>query len=139
MTLARHLAAIDLLRARALPEAGYHLAESAVADAVTPEEQPGEWGLDQAEAECDALALLLAARWGPPRPFALPHLLLPRSEAGEEETEEIPDPWGLLTASLPDLRLWRPDDRGPWVALGLTGSAQDGFRLVVCVTEIDPP
>lgn len=123
MTLDRHLAALDLLRARPFGAHGHHLAELAPGDSADPE---------QAEAERTALTELLAARWGPPDHVGLASLLL-RAERGEP----IPEPWHLLSASLPDVELWRVEGR--WVALGLIGAAEDAYRLVVCVTVIDPP
>ncbi|MCT4353651.1 hypothetical protein M5362_10980 [Streptomyces sp. Je 1-79] len=122
MTLAQHLAALELLRARAFPEEGYHLAELAV-------EEPTE---EQAEAEREALALLLGSRWGPPRLVSL-YSLLARAGGGEE----IPAPWGLLCASVPDIQLWRVDAR--WVALAHARLGEDGHGLLACVTEVDPP
>lgn len=122
MTLARHLAALDLLRARPFPEEGYHLTELAV-------EEPTE---EQAEAEREALALLLETRWGPPRLVSL-YSLVARTGSGEE----IPEPWGLICASVPDIQLWRVDAR--WIALGLTRRGADGPGLLACVTGVDPP
>lgn len=122
MTLAQHLAALDLLRARAFPEEGYHLAELAVG-------APSE---EQAEAEREALALVLAGRWGPPALVGLSSML-----ARHGEGEAIPRPWDLLCTSVPDIQLWRVGDR--WVALGLARWDAAGFRLVACHTEVDPP
>ncbi|MGW2204668.1 hypothetical protein [Streptomyces sp. NPDC001774] len=122
MTLARHLAVLDLLRARPFPEEGYHLTELAIAE-------PTE---EQAEAEREALALLLETRWGPPQLVSL-HSLLARAGAGED----IPRPWALICASVPDIQLWRVDTR--WIVLGLTRRGEDGHALLACVTEVDPP
>ncbi|MEU6932677.1 hypothetical protein AB0A05_26370 [Streptomyces sp. NPDC046374] len=123
MTLERHLAALDLLRARPFGERAHHLAELAPAD-------PAAAG--QTEAERTALAGLLTARWGPPDRYGLGSLLL-RAERGER----IPEPWSLLSCSVPDVELWRAEGR--WIALCLLGAAEDTHRLLVCVTEVDPP
>ncbi|MEU6880031.1 hypothetical protein [Streptomyces sp. NPDC046712] len=122
MTLAQHLATVDLLRARAFPADGYHLTELALAD---PREE-------QAEAEREALALLFAARWGPPDHIGL-FGLLHRYGAGEE----IPRPWDLLCTTVPDVQVWRVDGR--WIVLGAPEEGGAGVRLLVCVTEVDPP
>ncbi|WP_137990702.1 hypothetical protein [Streptomyces vilmorinianum] len=122
MTLAQHLATVDLLRARAFPADGYHLAELAVEDPRA----------EQAEAEREALALLLADRWGPPDHLGL-YGLLHRYGAGEA----IPRPWDLLCTALPEVQLWRADGR--WIVLGTPEEAGAPARLLVCVTEVDPP
>ncbi|MEV4945758.1 hypothetical protein [Streptomyces sp. NPDC053755] len=143
MTLAQHLAALDLLRARALPQEGYHLAELAVDgpsadDLHDPshdlyEDRHDDLHEEQARAEWDALALVLTGRWGPPRVVELSPLL-GRYAAGDA----IPGPWDLLCTSVPDVRLWRAEDR--WVALGLVrGGDGAGFRLVACLMVTDPP
>ncbi|GAA2812632.1 hypothetical protein [Streptomyces showdoensis] len=127
MTLDRHLAALDLLRDRPFGDRAHHLAELAIGD--TP---GGAVDAEGADAERTALAGLLAARWGPPDRLGLGSLLL-RAERGERMAE----PWGLLSTSVPDVELWRAEGR--WIALGLVGAAEDAYRLLVCVTEVDPP
>ncbi|MER8045532.1 hypothetical protein [Streptomyces sp. NPDC094032] len=127
MTLERHLAALDRLRARPFGDGAHHLAELATGDAPADATDA-----EQAEAERAALAGLLTARWGPPDRFALGTLLL-RADRGER----LPQPWDLLSASVPDVELWRVERR--WIALGLLGAAGDAYRLLVCVTEVDPP
>ncbi|MFD9035154.1 hypothetical protein ACFVZW_29060 [Streptomyces sp. NPDC059567] len=122
MTLAQHLTALDLLRARAFPAEGFHMTELAV-------EEPTE---EQAEAEREALALLLEARWGPPHLVGL-YGLLARVGAGEA----MPQPWALISTSVPDIQLWRVDTH--WVALGLTRCGEGEFRLLAWITETDPP
>jgi hypothetical protein len=122
MTLAQHLTALDLLRVRAFPAEGFHMTELSVED-------PTE---EQAEAEREALALLLEVRWGPPDLLGL-YGLLARAEAGEA----IPQPWSLICASVPDIQLWRVDAR--WVALGLAPCGEGEFRLLAWVTETEPP
>ncbi|MET9952701.1 hypothetical protein ABZ135_14290 [Streptomyces sp. NPDC006339] len=122
MTLARHVATLDLLRGRPFRDGGHHLAELAAADASE----------EQTEAERAALAELLAARWGPPDRLGLGSLPL-RAERGER----IPAPWDLLGEAVPDVELWRADGR--WIALGLVRSAEDAYRILVCVTAVDPP
>ncbi|GAA3398168.1 hypothetical protein [Streptomyces roseoviridis] len=122
MTLARHVATLDLLRGRPFRDGGHHLAELAAADASE----------EQTEAERTALAELLAARWGPPDRLGLGTLLL-RAERGER----IPAPWDLLSETAADIELWRADGR--WIALGVVRAAEDTHRILVCVTAVDPP
>ncbi|MFF7178781.1 hypothetical protein [Streptomyces sp. NPDC008121] len=136
MTLAQHLAALDLLRARALPQEGYHLAElefGGPADGPSVEES-WEERVEQAVAERDALAVLLAGRWGPPRIVTLSPLLDRYAEG-----EAIAAPWDLLCTSVPEARVWQVEDR--WLVLGLTpgSAAGTGLRLLTCLTETPPP
>ncbi|MCK8678554.1 MULTISPECIES: hypothetical protein [Streptomyces] len=138
MTTARHLATIDRLRALPFPRApgpaavgegggpGYHLAELR----TTEERYAAE---EQYAAERDALAVLLGARWGAPQAFSLWSLL-----ARAAEQEEIPEPWATLSRRVPDVDLWRADDR--WIAIGVCRWYEDQpCRLVVAVTTVDPP
>ncbi|MFJ3905586.1 hypothetical protein [Streptomyces sp. NPDC090025] len=121
-TLARHVAALDLLRGRPFRDGGHHLAELAPAD-------PSE---EQAEAERTALGGLLTGRWGPPQHLGLGSIPL-RAARGEH----IPRPWDLLGDAVPDIELWRAEGR--WIALGVVRTAQDEHRILVCVTTVDPP
>ncbi|MFJ7066130.1 hypothetical protein [Streptomyces sp. NPDC101115] len=122
MTLARHVAALDLLRGRPFRDGGHHLAELSAADASE----------EQTEAERTALAGRLADRWGPPQHIGLGSLLL-RSERGEH----IPAPWDLLSETAADVELWRADGR--WIVLGVVRTGEDEHRILVCVTAVDPP
>ncbi|GGT94763.1 MULTISPECIES: hypothetical protein [Streptomyces] len=145
MTTARHLAAIDLLRSRAFPEApgrtelgesgpGFHIAELATSEEFW-EDDGTRWleVADQYEAERVALSVLLAARWGPPRIMGL-WSLLERGMAGED----IPEPWSSLSGQAPDLHLWRVEGR--WTALGVSNWDKElPFQLLAVVTTVDPP
>ncbi|MGW5867686.1 hypothetical protein ACWFRJ_36725 [Streptomyces sp. NPDC055239] len=163
MSTAQHLAAIDLLRSREFPAEhgrshggfggpGYHVAELLTSDDFW-EDDGTEWEAteEQYEAERDGLTVLLAERWGPPRIFSLASLF-ERSmgdgydaESYEDEDEgdgdsgeDIPEPWGSLSASVPDLHLWRTDGR--WIALGVSQSDRElPFQLLAVITETDPP
>ncbi|MGW0908971.1 hypothetical protein [Streptomyces sp. NPDC002853] len=123
---------------------------------------------DQYDAERDALTVLLAERWGAPQIFSLASVFeraqgdayggeddwddwgedggggtgdsgTGDGEAeGEGEGEDIPEPWGSLSSSVPDLHLWRVDGR--WIALGVSQWDKElPFQLLAVVTEIDPP
>ncbi|MEU7565260.1 hypothetical protein [Streptomyces fradiae] len=145
MTTARHhLATIDLLRARPFPRQrgrfdvgeagpGYHIAELATSEDFS--EDPDRWEevADQYEAERDALGVLLAERWGEPHVFSL-WSVFERGAGGEE----LPEPWGTLSAHVPDVHLWRADGR--WTALGVSQWDRElPFQLLAVVTETDPP
>ncbi|MFF1380029.1 hypothetical protein [Streptomyces sp. NPDC058308] len=154
MSTAQHLAAIDLLRFREFPAEhgrsecgsegpGYHMAELLTSDSFW-EDDGTLWQAteEQYEAERDALAVLLADRWGPPQRFSLASLFerAVRAEAAEEgdEGEEIPEPWAQLSSAVPDLHLWRADGR--WIALGVAQWDKElPFQLLAVVTETDPP
>ncbi|MFD7445297.1 hypothetical protein [Streptomyces sp. NPDC059909] len=145
MTIARHLATIDLLRARPFPARpgrsdvgdsgpGYHTAELSTSEDFWEDRSHMEIVGEQYEAEREALAALLSRRWGPPQVFSL-NSVFTRSF---EEAEEIPDPWDTLSASVPDVHLWRVEDR--WVLLGVSKwDAELPYQLLVVVTAIDPP
>ncbi|WP_055696961.1 MULTISPECIES: hypothetical protein [Streptomyces] len=157
MSTAQHLAAIDLLRSREFPAEhgrsacgaegpGYHIAELLTSDTFW-EDDGTRWHAaeEQFEAERDGLTVLLADRWGPPQRFSLARLFERAMEedfetgghAGEE-TEEIPEPWRQLCSAVPDLHLWRVEDR--WIALGVAQWDRElPFQLLAVVTEIDPP
>ncbi|MEU9980751.1 hypothetical protein [Streptomyces sp. NPDC050856] len=145
MTTARHLATVDALRSRPFPAQrgrsdvgdsgpGHHIAELATSedfweDDGTRRELTG----DQFEAEREALAAVLSGRWGRPQVFSL-WSLLERGLAGEP----LPEPWGTLSGSVPDVHLWRVDGR--WLALGVSQWDKElPFQLLAVVTETDPP
>ncbi|MFC5802881.1 hypothetical protein [Streptomyces formicae] len=145
MTLARHVATIDLLRSRPFPAEpgrsdvgacgpGFHLAELTMSDGFWEDRSMGEAVEEQCEAEREALALLLSERWGEAQVFSLASLLARAVDGGEE----IPEPWGTLSNSVPDVHLWRADGR--WIALGVSQWGSElPFQLVAAVTDADPP
>ncbi|MFG2651896.1 hypothetical protein [Streptomyces sp. NPDC048436] len=148
MSTAQHLAAIDLLCSREFPAEhgrsgsgvggpGYHIAELLTSDGFW-EDDGTQWEAtaDQYDAERDGLSVLLADRWGAPQIFSLAGLF-ERTQGGDE-VEDVSEPWGSLSASVPDLHLWRVDGR--WIALGVSQWDKElPFQLLAVVTEIDPP
>ncbi|UQT60014.1 hypothetical protein M4V62_35920 [Streptomyces durmitorensis] len=161
MSTAQHLAAIDLLRSREFPAEhgrspcgtggpGYHIAELLTSGDFW-EDDGTQWEAtaDQYEAERDGLTVLLAERWGAPQMFSLASLFERTLSDGDDEGdsdseskegagEDIPEPWGSLSSSVPDLHLWRVDGR--WIALGVSQWDKElPFQLLAVVTEIDPP
>ncbi|MCS0635653.1 hypothetical protein NX801_08245 [Streptomyces sp. LP05-1] len=145
MTTARHLLTIDQLRSRPFPGRrgrsgavesgpGFHLAELAAGEAFHEDGGAGRAAAEeQYDAEREALALLLAGRWGPPQRFGL-WSLRRRALAGEE----IPEPWAGLAHTVPDLYLWRVGER--WLALGVAQWGPElAFQLLAAVTTTDPP
>ncbi|GAA2508507.1 hypothetical protein [Streptomyces gobitricini] len=145
MTTARHLATIDQLRFLPFPGkfsrtdrgysgVGYHLVDLATSEDFWDDDGTRrEIVEDQYEAERDALAVLLTARWGEPQVFSL-WSVFDRGMAGEE----IPDPWDALSQSVPDVHSWRVDGR--WIVVGVAHWDKElPFQLVAAVTETDPP
>lgn len=166
MSTAEHLAAIDLLRSRDFPAEhgrspsgvggpGYHIAELLTSGDFWDDDGT-EWEAtsEQYDAERDGLTILLAERWGAPQIFSLASVF-ERAQGdaygdededgdegagdwGEGGNEDIPEPWGSLSSSVPDLHLWRVDGR--WIALGVSQWDKElPFQLLAVVTEIDPP
>ncbi|MGW1883841.1 hypothetical protein [Streptomyces sp. NPDC001970] len=145
MTLARHLATIDLLRARPFPAEpgrsdvgpsgpGFHMAELSTSEDFWEDGSRRELVEEQYEAEREALALLLSERWGEAQVFSLASVFAGSFDGGEE----IPEPWGTLSNSVPDVHLWRVDGR--WVVLGLSQwDTELPFQLLAVVTDTDPP
>ncbi|MEV6755350.1 hypothetical protein [Streptomyces sp. NPDC051214] len=138
---------------------GYHIAELLTSGDFW-EDDGTRWEAtsDQYDAERDALTVLLAERWGAPQIFSLASVFERTQggaygyddydrdgdngdEAAEGETveaEDIPEPWGSLSSSVPDLHLWRAGGR--WIALGVSQWDKElPFQLLAVITEIDPP
>ncbi|MFF8289191.1 hypothetical protein ACF068_08220 [Streptomyces sp. NPDC016309] len=145
MTTARHLTAIDRLRSLPFPGesgrtdgarsgVGFHIGELATSEDFWEDDGTRREAVeDQYEAERDALAALLTARWGAPQVFSL-WSLWDRAMSGEE----IPEPWVTLSQSVPDVQLWRADGR--WIALGVSQWDDElPFQLLAAVTDVDPP
>ncbi|MER6995992.1 hypothetical protein [Streptomyces sp. NPDC000410] len=144
MTLARHLATIDLLRSRAFPARsgrsdvgdsgpGFHTAELSTSEDFWEDRSHMDLVEEQYEAEREALAALLTGRWGEPQTVSLSSLFTRSSEG-----EEIPQPWDFLSACVPDVHLWRVDGR--WVLLGVSKwDTELPYQLLAVVTETDPP
>lgn len=145
MTIARHLATIDLLCSRPFAVEpgrsevgdsgpGYHTAELSTSEGFW--DDPSRWEVveEQYEAERAALALRLSERWGEPQVFSLSSVFARSLEEGEQ----IPEPWSTLADSVPDVHLWRVDGR--WVALGVSQwDTELPFQLLAVVTATDPP
>ncbi|MFD6249478.1 hypothetical protein [Streptomyces roseolus] len=145
MTTTRLLAELDSLLSRAFPASpersgdldsgpGFHVAALATSEDFWesgPERR--EVVEERYEAERDGMAAVLTARWGEPDRMSLWSL-----HARGTEGEELPEPWGVLCAHVPDLVLWRVGAR----RLGLGISQWDKelpFQLLAVVTEADPP
>lgn len=145
MTTTRLLSELDLLRSRAFPASpersgdldsgpGFHVAALATSeDFWEADAERRETVEEQYEAERDGLAAVLTARWGEPDRMSLWSL-----HARGMEGEELPEPWGVLCAHVPDLVLWRVGAR--WIGLGVSQWDKElPFQLLAVVTEVDPP
>ncbi|MFD4985141.1 hypothetical protein [Streptomyces sp. NPDC058374] len=149
MSTARHLATMEQLCARPFPDQvpvrstpegsagpGFHLAllESSDAPAV---ERPAL--LEEFAALREALAVVLEHRWGPAQHISLWSAFVRAEEARMAGTEEVvEEPWRSLSASVPDILLWRRGSR--WIALGTAErEGEQPVRLLALVTAVDPP
>jgi hypothetical protein len=96
-------------------------------------EESEEETAEQLACEREALAERLRERWGEPQRVGLLGAAV-RSAEGEE----IPDPWRWLCHDLPEVHLWRVDDR--WLALGVSRPDRElPHTLLAVVTHEDPP
>ncbi|TPQ18460.1 hypothetical protein [Streptomyces sporangiiformans] len=147
MSIARHLATIDLLCTRDFPAEhgrsdvgtegpGYYIAELQTSadfwedDGTEREETETQYELDR-----DGLSERLTERWGAPQVFSL-WSVFNRSMDGED----IPEPWAVLSSHVPVVHLWKEDGRGRYVGLGVSQWDKElPFQLVAVVTEMDPP
>jgi hypothetical protein len=90
---------------------------------------------EQYECDRDGLGERLTARWGPPQAFSL-YSVLDRMLRGEEPAE----PWASLSGHVPDVQVWRSDETGRWIALGVSQWDDElPFQLLAVVTDTDPP
>ncbi|MET7765156.1 hypothetical protein ABZS86_15840 [Streptomyces sp. NPDC005355] len=140
-SLAQYVATIDLLRARDFPAQrgtservesgpGFHVADLRVsedfwdADLTRVEEV-----LEEFEAELSVLVHALTVRWGAPAVLDLTGHL-ERQAMGEP----VPPPLDALCGYVPELHIWRVDDR--WVGLGVgQGDRELPFQLLLAVGE----
>ncbi|MFD9432292.1 hypothetical protein [Streptomyces sp. NPDC060002] len=84
--------------------------------------------------EKEHLAGKLTGRWGDPYHVGLQTVRL------RTGTEEIPEPWAELSLRVADVYLWRAEEQGRWVALGVADlDPCDEIRLLLVVTGTDPP
>jgi hypothetical protein len=143
MDIARYLDTIDRLCSRPLPAEhgwsdvgregpGYWIAELAAGDGDAAHR---ERTAEDFEAYREGLAQRLDQRWGGQPAWSTLTLQVRR-----ERGEEIPEPWGSVGELLDEVSLWQPDGTGRWVAIGVAARGEsEEVRLLVVVTEIDPP
>ncbi|MGY0022355.1 hypothetical protein [Streptomyces sp. cg35] len=139
MNTAEQLATIDLLRAAPFPAEHGRSAvgwggPGFVTAELTERDGPRDVAEAQADADRDGLSALLTARWGEPYRFSLWSVHTRALEHGEE----IPEPWGWLSASAQDVHLWSADER--WVALAVSHQGDDQpYQLLAVITDVAPP
>lgn len=124
MDVARYLATIDGLRSRAFPARrvqagpvlsgpGHHIAVLEVSeDFCESGLDRVEEVLDDFEAACQALVILLSERWGEPEVTDL----MGHLEASAEGREPV-EPLATLCGYVPEVYSWRADGR--WIAVGV--------------------
>ncbi|MFJ9041707.1 hypothetical protein ACIRF8_34715 [Streptomyces sp. NPDC102406] len=139
MNIAEQLATIDLLWTGPFPdEHGRSVAGWGGPGFLTAELTEHQGARDLAEAQADAdrdgLSALLTARWGEPYRLSLWSVHVRAMEHGEE----IPEPWGWLSACAQDLHLWSVGER--WVALAVSRQGDEQpYQLLAVVTDVAPP
>ncbi|MGW0767519.1 hypothetical protein [Streptomyces sp. NPDC002671] len=147
MDIAKHLVVIDLLCAREFPGEdcksdmgtagpGY---STAVLETSHGMRAAQAWVRQRAaedfHAYREAIAQRLNDRWGEQPPWGQ---LTVRVRMGRGE--EIPEPWATLSLHTDELDVWRAEEAGRWVALGVADrDGADEIRLLATVTETDPP
>ncbi|CAM5655974.1 hypothetical protein [Streptomyces aurantiogriseus] len=147
MDIARWLDTIDLLCTRDFPAEygrtdvgtggpGHLVAELQTSDDFWEDDgTQGEETEAQYDADRDGLTERLTDRWGPPHRISLASIL-ERSMDGED----IPEPWGSLSAHVPDVHLWQLPGTARWMALGVSQWDKElPFQLLAVVTETAPP
>ncbi|MFD8735044.1 hypothetical protein ACFV06_08970 [Streptomyces sp. NPDC059618] len=151
MTIAQHLATIDRLCAEEFPTGhggsapgsygapggpGFHVVElkRSTGSPIGPDGVGEE--AEQYEAEREALAQRLGDRWGEPHWMSFDGVFL-RAQQGDEH---IPEPWASLGSHMRNAQVWRRDDTGRWLVLGISRLGEDQeLRLLAVITDIDPP
>ncbi|MGW4303452.1 hypothetical protein ACWEHT_27285 [Streptomyces sp. NPDC004646] len=136
--VARHIAAIDRLRALDLPEeggVGYRavVLESSqglrAGDAGVRERVVGDF-----HALREAIAARLDERWGGGPAWGQVTL-----RARLARGESIPEPWATLCLRTDELDVWQGEE-GVWVAVGVADrDVEDEVELVAAVTWTAPP
>ncbi|MEU6814257.1 hypothetical protein [Streptomyces sp. NPDC046860] len=127
--VARHLAAIDRLRARDLPAggAGHHTV------VLETGRGPRAAVADDLHALREAIAGRLGARWGETPPWGQLTLRLRLSRG-----ERVPEPWASLCLRTDELGLWQAGE--VWLAVGVADRDEaDEIRLLAAVTRTAPP
>ncbi|MFF9286311.1 hypothetical protein [Streptomyces griseosporeus] len=146
MGIEKYLVVTDLLCSREFPAEdgrsdlgiagpGYHTAALAtshglrVADPALRRQTQ-----ERFHEDLEALAALLAERWGEPSHIGLQTVLLRTGD------EEIPEPWARLSHLVADAYLWEAREYGRWIVLGVADrDPADEIRLLLTATETDPP
>ncbi|MFD7995862.1 hypothetical protein [Streptomyces mexicanus] len=146
MDIAQALAVIDRLCSGPLPAEhartdagtagpGYVIAELQTSEGFWEDGARWEEVYEQYECDREALAQRLTERWGPPQVFSL-YSVLERSLEGED----LPEPWASLSGHVTDVTLWRPQDTGRWISLGVSQWDRElPFQLLAVVTDLAPP
>ncbi|MFJ5548838.1 hypothetical protein [Streptomyces sp. NPDC093225] len=145
MTTAEQLETIDRLRTGAHPGGhggsrgdrdgpGHHLVElGRTQDFWEGDGSDRAGAADQIDAECTALVQALTDRWGRPDVFS-PATVHERVVAGEE----IPEPWGEISASTDLVNLWRAGEH--WLAVYvIDAGSPHPYLLMAALTTADPP
>ncbi|WP_427923915.1 hypothetical protein [Streptomyces sp. cg40] len=135
--VAKHLAAIDRLCAQEFPAEPSASGRCAAGPGhFTVElETDQELTADDVDALRQGLAERLNDRLGEQLPW--PQLTV---RVRMERGEEIPEPWAALADRTNALNVWEAQDTGRWIALGVADrDEEDAIRLLVAVTDIDPP
>ncbi|MGW0820596.1 hypothetical protein [Streptomyces sp. NPDC002845] len=147
MDIARYLATIDLLCARAFPSAhgrtdigasgpGYFIAELETSHGLlTGDGSQREETARDFHAYREGLAQRLNDRWAE-QPLWGQLTLRVRMGRGEK----IPEPWATLSLRTDALHVWQVDGTGRWVAVGVADRDEaDEIRLLAAVAETGPP
>ncbi|MGP3998912.1 hypothetical protein [Streptomyces sp. 8N706] len=143
MTTVEQLAVLDRLRARPFPERpgwsdgiwsgpGCHIADLRLSEDFWEDDGTRRREvMEQFEAECQALVMLLTRRWGAPEVLDLTGHL-ERSMEGEPVAEPLLSLCGYVV----EIHAWRIDGR--WIGIGVGQQDKElPFQLVVAVGEGD--